>query len=75
MSFKDSPFETEDPLAAKLITSAESLFAASSKDILVLVESSKKRFTTVLPLKVGNFLISRSFTSDMSSARSSNLIA
>ena len=75
VSFRDSPFETEEPLAAKLITSAESLFAASSKEILVLVESSKNRFTTVLPRKVGSFFISRSLTSDMSSARSSNLIA
>ena len=56
VSFKLSPLLTDDPLAEKLITSAESLLAAVSKLILVLVESSKKRFTTVFPLSVGNFL-------------------
>ena len=75
MSLRDSPLETDEPFAAKLITSAESLLAASSKEIRVLVESSKKRFTTVFPRRVGNFFISRSLTSDISSARSSNLIA
>ena len=39
------------------MTSAESLFAAASKEISVLVESSAKRFTIVRPRKVGNFFI------------------
>jgi hypothetical protein len=46
-----------DPLAEKLITSAESLLAAASKEILVRVESSAKRFTIVRPRKVGSFFI------------------
>jgi hypothetical protein len=37
-----------------LITSALKRLAAVSNEILVLVESSKKRFTTVLPRKVGS---------------------
>ena len=40
VSFNDSPLETLEPLAEKLITSAESLLAAASKEILVRVESS-----------------------------------
>jgi hypothetical protein len=39
------------------MTSADNLLAAASKEIRVLVESSKNRFTTVLPRSVGNFLI------------------
>ena len=55
MSLRLSPFETLDPLAEKLITSALNLLEAASKEILVLVLSSKNKLTTVLPLKVGNF--------------------
>ena len=40
VSFSDSPFETLDPLAPKLMTSAESRFSAASKEIRVRVESS-----------------------------------
>ena len=40
MSLSDSPFSTEDPEAAKLITSADSVLAASSKDERVRVEAS-----------------------------------
>ena len=57
VSFKDSPLLILDPLAEKLITSAESLLAAASKEILVRVESSAKRFTIVRPRKVGSFFI------------------
>ncbi len=32
MSFSDSPLETDDPLAEKLTTSAESRLAAASKE-------------------------------------------
>ena len=40
VSFRLSPLATLDPFAEKLITSADSRFAAASKEILVLVESS-----------------------------------
>src|SRR5712671_5694703 len=51
-----SPFETDDAEAEKLIVSAESLFSASSKEILVRVEFSKKRFTIVTSRNDGTFL-------------------
>jgi hypothetical protein len=44
-------------LAEKLITSADNRFAADSNEILVRVESSKNRFTTVRPRNVGSFFI------------------
>lgn len=40
VSLRDSPLETLEPLAEKLITSAESRFAAVSNEIRVRVESS-----------------------------------
>ncbi len=40
VSLRLSPLETLDPLAEKLMTSAESRFAAASKEIRVRVESS-----------------------------------
>jgi len=40
VSFRLSPLATLDPLAEKLITSADSRFAAASNEVLVLVESS-----------------------------------
>ena len=40
VSLRLSPLETLEPLAEKLITSADSRFAAASKEILVRVESS-----------------------------------
>lgn len=70
VSFRLSPLETLDPFAAKLITSAERRLAAASNEMRVRVESSKKRFTTVLPRSVGSFLTSRDCVSDMSSATS-----
>src|SRR3972149_8594206 len=54
-----SPFSALDPAAEKLTTSAESHFPAISNDVRVLVEGSKKRFTTVFPRRAGTFLISR----------------
>ena len=51
--------ETLLPLAEKLMTSADSRLAASSKLMRVRVESSKKRLTTVRPRSVGSFLTSR----------------
>ncbi len=68
VSLSDSPLETEDPLAEKLMTSAESRLAAASKEMRVRVESSKKRLTTVRPRSVGSFLIGRSATRAISSA-------
>ena len=70
VSFRDSPLETEEPFAAKLMTSADSRFAAASNEMRVRVESSKKRFTTVRPRSAGSFLISRSPTAAISSATS-----
>ena len=63
--------DTLEPLAAKLITSADSRLAAASKEIRVRVESSKKRLTTVRPRSVGSFLIGRSASRASSSAVSS----
>ena len=40
VSMKLSPFEVLDPLAEKLMTSAESHFPAISKDVRVRVEGS-----------------------------------
>ncbi len=40
VSLSDSPFDTLEPLAAKLTTSADSRLAASSNDVRVRVESS-----------------------------------
>lgn len=75
VSLRLSPFETLEPLALKLMTSAESRFAAASNEMRVRVESSKKRLTTVLPRRVGSFFTSRFCTSAMSSAMSSSAIA
>lgn len=68
VSLRDSPLETEEPFAEKLMTSAERRLAAASKEIRVRVESSKKRLTTVRPRRVGSFLIGRSATLAISSA-------
>jgi hypothetical protein len=68
VSFRLSPLDTLDPLAEKLITSADRRLAAASNEIRVLVESSKKRLTTVRPRKVGSFLIGRSAMLASSSA-------
>ena len=69
VSFNDSPLETLDPFALKVMTSALSRFAAASKLSRVRVESSKKRFATVRPRSVGSFGTARVATSAMSSAR------
>ena len=59
VSRSDSPFDTDDPLALMLITSAESHLPAISNDDRVRVESSKNRFTAVRPRSAGNFLTGR----------------
>ncbi len=63
VSTGDSPLEALELLMLKSRTSADNLFAASSKEVRVLVLGSKKRLTTVLPLKVGTFFTSRLLTS------------
>src|SRR5205823_6233077 len=68
VSLSDSPFATLDPPALKLMTSAESRLAASSNEILVRVEFSRKKFTTVRPRRAGTFLITRVPTSRNDSA-------
>ena len=54
--------------AAKPETSAESIFAAISKDMRVRVLFSKNIVTTDLPLSVGTFLMSRERISFISAA-------
>src|SRR4051812_20745823 len=68
VSFRLSPLLRLEPLAEKLMTSAESRLAAASNEILVRVLSSKKRFTTVRPRSAGSFLIGRSASERISSA-------
>ena len=62
VSLSDSPLLMLEPFEEKLITSADSRLAAASKEILVRVESSAKRFTIVRPRKVGSFFIGPSVT-------------
>ena len=75
MSLSDSPLLTLDPLALKLITSADKRFAAASKEIRVRVESSAKRLTIVRPRSVGSFFIGASDTRASSVAVSKIAIA
>ena len=63
VSRSDSPFDTDEPLALMLITSADSHLPAISNEERVRVESSKKRLTTVRPRSAGSFLTGRSWTS------------
>ena len=55
VSIRVSPFTVLLPDADRLNVSALSLFAAISKDVRVLVLGSKKKFTTLFPLRVGTF--------------------
>ncbi len=68
VSLSDSPLDTEEPLAEKLITSALSRLAAVSNEIRVRVESSKNRLTTVRPRRAGSFLTEREDTAAIWSA-------
>jgi len=63
-----SPFCTALVDAEMFNVSAERRFAAISKEVRVRVDGSKNRFTTVLPLRVGTFLISLLLISFMLSA-------
>ena len=71
VSLRLSPLDTHEPLAEKLMTSADSRLAAASNEIRVRVESSKNRLTTVRPRSVGSFLISRCWVAAICSAVSS----
>ena len=68
VSLRLSPLDSDEPLAAKLMTSAESRLAAASNEMRVRVESSKNRLTTVRPRSAGSFLIGRSASERSSSA-------
>lgn len=59
VSIRVSPFVTDDVEAEILIVSADRRFAAISKDVRVRVEGSKNRLITVLPRRVGTFLMAR----------------
>src|SRR2546426_1038694 len=63
MSISDSPLLTEEVEAEMFTASAERRFAAISNEVRVRVEASKKRLMTVLPRRVGTFLIVRAETS------------
>src|SRR4051812_5973972 len=62
VSSSDSPFVCEEAAMLRLITSAESRFAAISKVVRVRVEGSKNRLNTLLPRRIGTFFTSRSVT-------------
>ena len=68
MSLSDSPLDSDEPFAEKLMTSADNRLAAASNEMRVRVESSKNRFTTVRPRSAGSFLIGRSASDRISSA-------
>ena len=57
-----SPLRSDEASAVKLMTSALSRIAASSKLMRVRVDGSTNRFTTVRPLRAGTFLMVRSPT-------------
>src|SRR5436190_8186926 len=54
-----SPLLRLDEDTLMLTASADKRFAASSKDVLVRVDASKKRLMTVLPRRAGTFFTSR----------------
>ena len=63
VSTKVSPFFTDEDALEKLITSADNLFSANSKDNFVLVEFSKNKFAIVISLNEGTFLMGLFMTS------------
>lgn len=63
MSIRDSPLLREEVEVEMFTASAERRFAASSKEVRVRVEASKKRLITVLPRRAGTFLIDLADTS------------
>ena len=65
---------TEELEAEMFIVSAESRFAAISKDVRVRVEDSKKKFMMVFARSVGTFLIERREISLKESAESRTVL-
>jgi hypothetical protein len=63
-----SPLTRLEVEVEKFSESAERRFSASSNDDRVRVDGSTKKFTTVLPRRVGTFLISRVAMSENPSA-------
>ena len=59
VSARLSPFTTEEVEPPMEILSAERRFSASSKELLVRVDGSRKRFTMVRPRSAGTFLMVR----------------
>src|SRR4029079_16207038 len=62
VSSSDSPLVADETAMFRLMTSAESRYAAISKVVRVRVEGSKKRLNTLLPRSSGTFFTSRSVT-------------
>src|SRR5690554_2779386 len=63
VSIRVSPLETEELEEAKLITSAESRFSASSNESFVRVLFSKNKLAIVISRREGTFLIGLLITS------------
>ena len=70
VSMRVSPLVVDDEAAVKLTPSADSRLAAISNEVRVRVDGSRKRLMTVLPRRVGTFLIGRSEISRKRSPRS-----
>ncbi len=70
VSLSDSPFLSAEVPGANDMVSADSAFAAFSKDIFVLVDDSKNIVATVLPRRAGTLGMGRCSTSTNSSASS-----
>ena len=71
VSYSDSPFSTDEPLAEMFTTSADSVRAASSNDTRVRVEASAKNSTTVRPRSGGARRTGRERTSTIAPVVSS----
>ena len=65
VSLSVSPLLALEPEDDQLITSADRIFPASSKEDLVLVEFSKKQFIITFPRSAGAFFIGRSISSSI----------
>src|ERR1044071_3107504 len=63
VSIRVSPLVTDEVEAEMLMESADNRLAAISNDVRVRVEDSKKKLMTVLPRRVGTFLMARVETS------------
>ena len=57
MSMRVSPFAMLVLVPPTLMTSADSLFPATSKDVRVRVEASRKKLMIVFPLSVESFFV------------------